>query len=130
MCATAIPPYVLDDTRDDELLVPLLSYFSNQAFRWDDDQGTYADPNSTLKHTATVEWVHSLSSILNGLIAAGLRIDRFDEFDSIEWQALDHLVETAPGRWSLPPNQQGFVPLVFAVEASKPTGSQIFKVIS
>lgn len=109
---------MIDHTRSDDLLVPLMSYLSTdpQIFN---EEGTYADPDANIDNNTTVEWVHSISSIINGLIAAGMRIDRFKEFDTIDWKALDHMVPAPLEKWALPAHQQGHVPLGFAIEAAK-----------
>lgn len=111
--------FTLDITRDDDLLTPMLSYFSNEPLVWNSEAGTYADPDSKLTNNTTVEWVHSISDILNGLIAAGMRIDRFDEYETLDWKGLDHMVPVELDQWALPDHQAGYIPLAFSVEATK-----------
>jgi len=87
---------------------------------WDADT-TYADDAATITNGKTMEWVHSLSSVVNAVIGAGLRLDRLDEFDTIDWKALGHMAEAPFEQWTLPEHQQGFVPLAFAIEATRMT---------
>lgn len=110
--------FILDDRRSDDQLVPFFSYFSTDPLHWDDNT-TYADDAATIANTRTMEWVHTLSSVVNAVIGSGLRLDRLDEFDTIDWKALDHMVEAPFEQWSLPDHQRGFTPLGFAIEATR-----------
>lgn len=112
--------FVLDDTRSDDRLVPFFSYFSTEPLRWDADT-TYADLDAAIENSTTLEFVHSLSSVVNAVIGAGLRLDRLDEFDTLDWKALGHMVEAPLEQWQLPDHQQGHVPLSFAIEATLPS---------
>ena len=64
-------------------------------------------------------WDHSLGEIVTALIGAGLRIDFLHEFDFLRWQ-LDWLVQSPDGRWRLPPDSAGQLPLSFSLKATKP----------
>jgi len=52
--------------------------YGGGAGRTETGTGDYADPESTIEWTATC-YAHSLADIVNGAIAAGLRVDRLDE---------------------------------------------------
>jgi SAM-dependent methyltransferase len=86
-----------------------------------DDASSYADPSIPLPGLTEYGWDHSLGEIVTALIDAGLRIDFLHEFDFLEWPA-DYLVESPDGRWRLPPDKPGQLPLMFSIRASKPPG--------
>jgi SAM-dependent methyltransferase len=69
-------------------------------------KGSYADPDS-------------LGEIVTALIDAGLRVERLVEHPFLEWKA-DYLVEDDEGRWRLPPDAGGELPLMFSLVATKP----------
>ena len=64
-------------------------------------------------------WDHSLGEIVTSLIEAGLVIDSLRELDFCDWQ-LDYLVQSQDGRWRLPADTQGELPLFFSLRAHKP----------
>ncbi len=85
-----------------------------------DVHGSYADPDAVTDVTLVEHgWDHSLGEIVTGLIDAGLRIDFLHEFDFCEWK-LDFLVEGEDGRWRLPADTKGQLPLFFSIRATKP----------
>ena len=82
--------------------------------------GSYADLNAPTE-PGLVEhgWDHSLGEIVTALIDAGLRIDFLHEFDFLVWQ-LPFLVKSEDGRYRLPPDTKGQLPLFFSLKATKP----------
>jgi SAM-dependent methyltransferase len=82
-------------------------------------QGSYAD--RTADTTGLVEhgWDHSLGEIVTALIDAGLVLELLREHDFCEWP-LGFLVESPDGRWRLPPDAGGELPLFFSLRARKP----------
>jgi hypothetical protein len=56
---------------------------------------------------------------VTALIDAGLRIDFLHEFDFLVWQ-LPFLVKSEDGRYRLPPDTKGQLPLFFSLKATKP----------
>lgn len=84
-------------------------------------RGSYADPDAAEATEGLVEygWDHSLGEIVTALIDAGLRIEFLHEFDFLRWQ-LDWLVRSPDGRWRLPPDSEGELPLSFSLRATKP----------
>jgi SAM-dependent methyltransferase len=88
--------------------------------RWDEDgRVSYADPGRPLTHTASYERLHSISDLLSALLAAGLVIELFHEFD----------VTPAPTPWlerggdrlyRFPEGTPRF-PLTYSVRARRPT---------
>jgi SAM-dependent methyltransferase len=83
-------------------------------------KGSYADPDApTAPDLVEHGWDHSLGEIVTALIDAGLRIELLHELDFCEWK-LDFLVEGDDGRWRLPPDAKGQLPLFFSIRAAKP----------
>ncbi len=78
----------------------------------------YADPTARLRNSQTWQWLHPVSDILTALIAAGLRIDRFQEHDSCVWNVYDNLVRRGPQDFTWP--ARPWLPLSFSLRASKP----------
>lgn len=98
-------------------LTPLLHYFAGrQAERWDDPT-TYAG-DGLMEKSVTYEWPHPISEVLQALLAAGLRLEFFDEGDVLPWQ-LFPTMQRERGGWVLPPDQAVSVPLTFTVVARR-----------
>jgi ubiquinone/menaquinone biosynthesis C-methylase UbiE len=87
-----------------------------------DVQGSYADRHADIGQHQEHGWDHGLGEIVTALIDAGLRLDWLRESPELDW-ALDFLVETGPGsgRYRLPPDARGELPLMFSLLASKPS---------
>jgi hypothetical protein len=56
---------------------------------------------------------------VTALVDAGLRIETLREYSFLDWK-LDFLVEGADGRWRLPADTAGELPLSFSIRATKP----------
>lgn len=86
-----------------------------------DVQGTYADPSADVGVQHEHGWDHGLGEIVTALIVAGLRLEWLRESCELDWGA-DFLVETAPGsgRFRLPADARGELPLMFSLLATKP----------
>ncbi len=82
--------------------------------------GSYADRSATVTTPTEYGWDHSLGEIVTALIDAGLRIESLREFPWLDWQ-LDFLVRDEDGKWRLPPEIPGELPLSFSLLAMKPT---------
>jgi len=84
-------------------------------------QGSYADPTAAVAATAEHGWDHGLGEIVSALVEAGLEIRSLREFPFCEWR-LDFLEERDDGRWRLPGDGDGRMPLFFSILATKPSG--------
>ena len=86
-----------------------------------DVQGSYADPTADVGEQREHGWDHGLGEIVTALIDAGLTLEWRRESPELDWGA-DFLVETAPrsGRYRLPPEVKGELPLMFSLRARKP----------
>jgi len=84
-------------------------------------QGSYADPTADVGDQREHGWDHGLGEIVTALIDAGLVLEFLRESPELDWGA-DFLVETAPGsgRFRLPPETKGELPLMFSLRARKP----------
>ena len=79
---------------------------------------SYADPDVTTEPLVEYGWDHSLGEIVTALIDAGLQLEFLHEFDFVEWP-LDFLVQSKDGRWRLPPEVPGELPLFFSLRARR-----------
>ena len=82
-------------------------------------KGSYADPDADVGEQTEHGWDHGLGEIVTALIDAGLRIETLVEHPFMEWK-VEFLVEDGEGRWRLPPNAGGGLPLMFSLRATKP----------
>ena len=85
-----------------------------------DTELTYTGDTAKIGHTTTVEWIHPLSDIINGLIAAGLRLDWLHEHEELAWQFMPSMpaVEGKRRMWVLPDSMPR-MPLAFSISATK-----------
>jgi hypothetical protein len=82
-------------------------------------KGSYADPTADVGTQTEHSWDHGLGEIVTALIDSGLRIETLIEHPFLEW-SVDFLVEERPGRYVLPPDTGGELPLMFSLRARKP----------
>jgi len=74
---------------------------------------------AVLAHARTYEWNHSLSEIIGSLLAAGLTIEAFAEYQRADWPYFGSAMvrdETTPGSWVLPDHPER-LPLTFSLAA-------------
>ena len=81
--------------------------------------GSYADPAADVHGMTEYGWNHGLGEIVTALADAGLRIDSLREYPFVGW-AMDVLVKGADGRYRLPGDLDGRLPLFFSIKASRP----------
>jgi SAM-dependent methyltransferase len=91
-------------------------YFANGPMRFD-VQGSYADPTAD-SHGVEYGWQHTMSDIVNSLIAAGLRIQEMQEYPFAAWQMFPFMEKHSDGWWYLPKQFQQ-IPLTFSLRATK-----------
>jgi SAM-dependent methyltransferase len=96
-------------------------YWSHEAPISGDVVGSYADPTAPTDGLREHGWDHSLGEIVTALIDAGLRIELLHEFPFVEWP-VPFLVEGDDGRYRLPADAKGELPLFFSIRATKPAG--------
>lgn len=84
-----------------------------------DCPGTYAEPDAQFQHTRTVDYLHTIGSILNALIGAGLVIDSLDESARCVWPRFKVMEQRGPDHWSLPGPVLDKLPNVYTLLAHK-----------
>ena len=86
---------------------------------WDEGE-TYTDnpEGAAITHTKHHEWNHSLPSIINALVGAGMRIDQLDEHQMIPWKFSPSCIKHDDG-WYLPEPRRSQVPTLFSLHATK-----------
>lgn len=82
-----------------------------------DNATTYNGDPTVMKNQRMYEWMHPLSSIQNGLIDAGMRIDWLHEHDSLAWPLFPMMWKSPGGNYRLPPEIPQ-LPLAFSLRAS------------
>ncbi len=82
-------------------------------------QGSYADPTADVGDHTEHGWDHGLGEIVTSLIDAGLQIQTLVEHPFLDWE-LPFLVDDGEGKWRLPPEVKGELPLMFSIRATKP----------
>jgi hypothetical protein len=110
--------WVLDDTEGVTDLRLKYPYFPRAEPLSFPTQGSYADPSAHVVQPVEYSWVHSMGEIVSALAGAGLRIDFLHEYPFVEWP-VPFLERHDDGRWWLPQNQEGELPLFFSLKASK-----------
>jgi SAM-dependent methyltransferase len=83
-----------------------------------DDDGSYADREAVLPHKRSYEFHHGIGDIVTALIDAGLQIEFLHEFPFCAWQRFPDMTKGGDGYYHLP--DEGALPLLFSVKASKP----------
>lgn len=107
--------YSLDETRD-ELVVRYRYFEDGHSQSWYDETTYVGD--GTVAHPRTYEWPHPLSSIVNALLGAGLRILRLDEGKTLPWQFAPRMTEVG-GSYVWPEAERNLIPCTFTVVAVK-----------
>ena len=93
---------VMQDGRDDKLLVAEYPYFETEAPLVWDEGGTYVETDVEFTNTITHEWNHGLGETVTALLDAGMTITGLVEHVSVPWEALPGLMEeTAENEWRL-----------------------------
>lgn len=92
------------------------SYFTRSAPDID-EEGTYTE-NGAAAVAQLATWAHPLSSVINALIAVGLRIECVNEFPYSPYNCFAGMVEREPGRFYLT-HKGNDVPIVYSVAGRK-----------
>jgi 2-polyprenyl-3-methyl-5-hydroxy-6-metoxy-1,4-benzoquinol methylase len=86
------------------------------------DVTTYTGDPAVITHQSTLQWIHSLSSILSALIDAGLTIAMFREHEALPWRAVPSLIPMPDRLWRLPDGHPR-VPLAISLRAKQRTAA-------
>ncbi|MGE0210614.1 MAG: class I SAM-dependent methyltransferase [Parvibaculaceae bacterium] len=79
---------------------------------------TYNGDPTVLANKETREWIHPLSEILGGLMAAGMRLDWLHEFDALPWPLFPMMVEGEDRLYRMPAGAPE-LPLAFSLRMTK-----------
>ena len=82
-------------------------------------QGSYADRTARVKAEHEYAWNHSLGEIVTGLATSRLLVEFLHEFTFCEWP-VSFLLPGGDGRYRLPAELDGKLPLFFSLRARKP----------
>lgn len=111
--------FVFDDkTRGSGTMPGWYAPYLGRTALLEDRPEDYADPTAMLANSRFVEWLHPTSDVISGLIKAGLRLDFFQEHDSVAWKMFDCLVGDDGGGFRWP--DKPWLPLAYSLRASKP----------
>ena len=103
---------------DDESLDVVESYFDQgRPFR-DDTSGTYADPDAITRSNVSYSWTHPISSVINNLLAAGFRLDLFNEHDFTLFPRFRGLTRTTADVHRFPEGHPR-LPLIYFLRATR-----------
>ncbi len=80
-------------------------------------EGSYTENAQEAQHT-TVCWSHSLADVISALLANGLQLRAFREYDFSPYDCFEGLQEDTPGRFRLY-HQGKAIPLVYSLRAVK-----------
>jgi len=84
-----------------------------------EEEGSYTE-NAGEEVNRVAVWVHPVSSVINALIDAGIRIERLNEFPYSPYNCFEGMEEREPGRFYL--QHEGHdVPLVYSILGRKET---------
>jgi SAM-dependent methyltransferase len=86
-----------------------------------DEEVDYTGAPLPAESSASYDWAHPLSSIIGGLLEAGLILDFLHEHDVLTWPYVNSMepVPDMPRMYRLPPDRPS-MPLSFSLQASKP----------
>lgn len=108
----------LDDKRTDKEMVVTYNYFFTPEPQSFSEAESY-EGSARLKNAQTFEWCHGIADVLNALIGAGLRIERVEELQHLDWEFLPWF-EEKDGVYVLPESQRNKMPMQFSIRAVKP----------
>jgi len=101
---------------DDEFTHFQYSY-ENREVIVTESEGTYTDRDADIKGKE-YGWNHSISEILNALIANGLQIGQFNEFMYSPYACFRNTVEFEKDKWHIK-GLEGKIPMVYSIRAIK-----------
>jgi SAM-dependent methyltransferase len=93
-------------------------HYHNQEPIVEIESGTYADKNAAI-NTKSITWNHSLAEVINALLAEGLLLQQFHEYDYSPYACLNGMVEVEPGKFVVE-KFGNKIPYVYALKCKKP----------
>ncbi|MCB0700111.1 MAG: class I SAM-dependent methyltransferase [Chitinophagales bacterium] len=101
---------------DYEFKQPTYYYFNREPII-EELQGTYTDRNVDMK-MKEIGWNHDFGEVLQSLLDAGLKLERFNEFDYAPYKCFNNVVEVADGKWQIR-GMEGKIPMMYSLRAAK-----------
>ncbi len=109
--------HVLDDTKELRIAYP---YFPRKEPLPFAVKGSYADRSANVEADIEYGWPHSIGEIVTAVATAGLHVEFLHELDWVDHEHGPYLEQQADGRWRLPRDVEGELPLMFSLRATKP----------
>lgn len=81
------------------------------------ETGDYADRNALIGYPFA-GWNHGIGEILNSLIACGLELSSFEEFNYSPYNCFRDTLEIEPGKFQIK-HLEGKIPMLYAIAATK-----------
>ncbi|MCO4294430.1 class I SAM-dependent methyltransferase [Solitalea sp. MAHUQ-68] len=81
------------------------------------ESGTYADKSAQITQEY-VMWNHGLSEVINSLLANGLELQSFNEFDYLPYNCFNRTIEVAPKKYRIE-HLDNKIPMVYSILAKK-----------
>lgn len=110
----------LDDNRTDQEMVVTYDYFFTPEPQMFSEDQSYLG-SAKLEHVETYVWCHTIADVINALIGAGLRVERVEELQHLDWEFLSFM-EKRNDAYVLPESHRNKMPLQFSIRATKPLG--------
>ena len=114
----AHPAFMVFENEGEAEPVVRYPYFNGPEPMTFEVHGSYADPEAELEAEREHGWAHGLGEIVNALVGQGLTICSLREYPFLEWPA-SFLEERGDGRWHMPADAPGEIPLMFSILAAK-----------
>jgi SAM-dependent methyltransferase len=86
-------------------------------------EGSYADPDAEVQTEVEYAWPHPIGEVVTAIAGAGLVVELLNEFDWVDYKAMKFLEQSEDGRWRLPKDVKGELPLMYSLRARKPAAS-------
>ena len=91
--------------------------YTNKEVIVTENQGTYTDKNAPIK-AKEYSWNHSISEVLNALLAHGLQLTSFNEYMYSPYPCFNNITAAENGNWHIK-GLEGMVPMVYSLKATK-----------
>jgi 2-polyprenyl-3-methyl-5-hydroxy-6-metoxy-1,4-benzoquinol methylase len=101
----------------DEEFTHVKYYYENKELIEIDAEGTYTDRDAPISGKE-YSWNHSISEVLNALMAAGLKLEMFNEHMYSPYPCFRNIVQGQDGNWRVK-GMEGKIPMVYSLRASR-----------
>jgi 2-polyprenyl-3-methyl-5-hydroxy-6-metoxy-1,4-benzoquinol methylase len=99
----------------DEEFTHVKYYYENKELIEIDAEGTYTDRDAPISGKE-YSWNHSISEVLNALMAAGLKLEMFNEHMYSPYPCFRNIVQGQDGNWRVK-GMEGKIPMVYSLRA-------------